>query len=505
MKKIILLISMVCVLNVVGAQTMLNKGFEDTTSQWSCIIAKPNGEMTQHFPEGISASRDNRISHSGRYSMKMSVADAGNFVMACTQKLDIHISSPQRIRITAWIKTEDCKQGAGLNCTHGNDKNKRLDYTSSKMQETLVMNTREWTKTTIDVLLHPGTKTIDVWAYFYGAGTVWVDDINIETFTNSDKKTSPVVTAYLDTLIKIVKENSLYRDSINWNTFPQQLTSLAKGMQTYKEARLLGNYIINELHQHGDNHSSLMSPSAVKQFSAVDIQGRGRVVESKYLGDGIGYVSMPGFGSINDSIGTAFATHAQEAIKRTDTENNICAWVVDLRDDDGGSCPPMIAGLGPVLGEGIYGRDVDVKNNLVLSIYKDGASYATENGKVIKESVTKVLKPYKLKNENVPVAVLIGPHCGSSGEATVGAFIGRHDTKLFGQPTAGFTKGNADFTLPDSSMIFISAVILTDRKGKKYPERILPDVQVDEPADSNEDVTLRRAKEWLSSFVPCKK
>ena len=62
---------------------------------------------------------------------------------------------------------------------------------------------------------------------------------------------------------------------------------------------------------------------------------------------------MPGFASISDSIRAAFATNTQQKIKDLDTKNNICAWIIDMRDDDGGSGPPMIAGLGPILGEGV--------------------------------------------------------------------------------------------------------------------------------------------------------
>ncbi len=72
------------------------------------------------------------------------------------------------------------------------------------------------------------------------------------------------------------------------------------------------------------------------------------------------------------------------------------------------------------------------------------------------------------------------------------------------QPTAGFTKGNRDFTLPDSSMIFIASGVQTDRNGKKYPERIFPDVHVEE-TDKNNDITLIKAQEWLRTFDGCKK
>jgi C-terminal processing protease CtpA/Prc len=125
--------------------------------------------------------------------------------------------------------------------------------------------------------------------------------------------------------------------------------------------------------------------------------------------------------------------------------------------------------------------------------------YTVENGVISTEYVTKVAVPYVLKNQHPAVAVLSGPKCGSSGEATVAAFIGRENTKLFGQPTAGFTKGNSDYTLPDGSMLFLSSGIQTDRNGKKYPDRIYPDVAVAESEEDGMDAVLQKAREWLLS------
>ena len=280
---------------------------------------------------------------------------------------------------------------------------------------------------------------------------------------------------------------------------------LASGMQTYREASLLSNYILSELRLHGDNHSTFLSSTAAKQFAAADIQGRGRKVEAEYLGEGVGYVSMPGFASINDSVNVSFAANVQALIKKIDTENKICSWIVDLRDDDGGSMGPMITGLGPILGEGMYALDYSysAKKDTGISFYRNGESYFELNGK--KDSLsTKILHPYKLKNDRIPVAVLIGKGCGSSGECTAAAFIGRNNTKLFGQPTAGFTTGNADFTLYDGSMLFIAGGVLTDRNGKKYRERIFPDIQIEESQTDNTDITLAQAKKWLVSIKKCK-
>lgn len=497
---------------ILRAQTIYNNSFEygsDTSvlvpKFWGFKIVTPNGKETHLLTNKIFAARDSSIVHSKKFSLKLLVADSNNFFFSAEQQLKINITKPKAIRIVTWIKTNDCKKGAGLNCTQINKLGEDIGYTSSRQQEVLVTNTTEWAKTELIVLLHPATKTLKLNAFMYGAGTVWFDDISIEEFATGKKLTAPIVTDYLDTLIKIVKVNSLFKDSLNWKILTNQLKDLASGMQTYREASLLSNYILSELRQHGDHHSSFLSATFAKQFATGDIGGRGRNVKTQYLGQGVGYISIPGFASINDSVCVSFAANAQALIKKIDTENEICGWIVDLRDNDGGSMSPMITAIGPILGEGMFALDYSytAKGDTGVSFYKNGESYFVLNGK--RDSLsTKVLHPYKLKNENVPVAVLIGKGCGSSGECTAAAFIGRKDSKLFGEPTAGFTTANADFTLPDGSMLFIAAGILTDRSGKKYPERIFPDVQIKESLTDKTDNTLEQAKKWLVSIEDCK-
>lgn len=495
-----------------NAQTILNTSFEKSsdTSQltpksWSFTIATPYGGETHKLTEDIFAIRDNSIAHSGKFSMKLSVADSNNFFFAAVQQIKINIKTVKKIRVVAWVKTKDCKHGVGLNCTQLNNLGKNVGYTSSRQQEVLVTNTNDWIKTELIVFINPATKSLKLSAFIYGSGTVWFDDITAEEFLNDNVKTAPIVSNYVDTLTKIVKENSLFKDSINWPVLTKELNILSSGTQTYREASLLTNYMISKLREHGDKHSTYLSSTAAKQFAREDIQGRGRKAAAKYLGEGVGYISIPGFASLNDSMSVSFATNVQALIKKIDTENKICSWIIDLRDDDGGSMRPMIAGLGPILGDGMFALDYlyTAKGDKGASFYKNGELYFELNDKKDSSS-TKVLYPYKILNEKAPVAVLIGKGCGSSGECTAAAFIGRKNTKLFGQPTAGFTTANADYTLPDGAMLFIAAGILTDRNGKKYPERIFPDVQIEETSSDKIDNTLHQAKQWLISMIQCK-
>ena len=48
----------------------------------------------------------------------------------------------------------------------------------------------------------------------------------------------------------------------------------------------------------------------------------------------------------------------QDQIKIMDHPYNI-GWIVDLRGNGGGNMWPMLAGIGPILGEGIAGYFID--------------------------------------------------------------------------------------------------------------------------------------------------
>jgi hypothetical protein len=196
--------------------------------------------------------------------------------MSAIQEIPVDLAGPQTIRISAWVKTKDCRDGAGINCTQLTGKGQRIGYTSSRQQECLVKRTSNWTRTKLIVPLRSEVRTLEVRSFIYGAGTVWFDDFAIEPFNKNKQPTAAIVTAFTDTVMKIVKANSLYTDSINWKRFADDVKQLQAGMQTYMEARLVANYILGELKRYGDNHSSIMSPAMVKQFALNDVMGQGR-------------------------------------------------------------------------------------------------------------------------------------------------------------------------------------------------------------------------------------
>src|SRR5262249_27262645 len=74
-------------------------------------------------------------------------------------------------------------------------------------------------------------------------------------------------------------------------------------------------------------------------------------------------------------------------------------WVVDLRGNIGGDMWPMLAGIGPILGEGGVGAFVG-KGDKRKWVYRDGR--ALEGEKVEMRATA----PYQLKQADPPVAVL---------------------------------------------------------------------------------------------------
>jgi C-terminal processing protease CtpA/Prc len=75
------------------------------------------------------------------------------------------------------------------------------------------------------------------------------------------------------------------------------------------------------------------------------------------------------------------------------------------------------------------------------------------------------------------------------------SFIGRPNTRTFGQPSGGFTSANSGFKLSDGSMLQLAVSYTANRNKKEYRGKIQPEVIITEVA--GEDATLKAAQEWL--------
>ncbi|WP_435138236.1 S41 family peptidase [Formosa sp. A9] len=299
---------------------------------------------------------------------------------------------------------------------------------------------------------------------------------------------------YMDEVLDIIEKNSIRRDSVNFKHLKGLINEKLKTIDSIEACYPLIEYTLTEL----KDHHSIFMPKAQKakweSTSKTKTINELITFSGKTLNNNIGYISMKGFNS-GDSISIqTYADSLQSTIKSID-HKNIKGWILDLRKNTGGNCWPMLAGVGPLLNEGICGYFIDRKHKKSSWFYKNG-----ETG-MDSTIITKISKtPYKLINETPCIAVLTSSKTCSSGEVVTVAFRNKKNTKSFGEPTAGLTTGNTQFDLSDGSAIFLTTSIYADRKGVVFGGKINPDELLTEPSvftELHEDPVIKRATEWI--------
>ena len=176
------------------------------------------------------------------------------------------------------------------------------------------------------------------------------------------------------------------------------------------------------------------------------------------------------------------------------TKQRIELWIIDLRYNGGGNMHPMMAGIAPLVGNGIVGSLTNLANEKLFDWEIKGANF-------IYAGYQAVTLPDNLKFKTIPkIAVLTSRWTVSSGEIVATAFKGRPNTKFFGEATGGYTTNNGWDILGDEIILNISTGIFTDRNGKAYEHNIPVDIEIpfEVIKDQEKDPCIIAAKKWLA-------
>jgi carboxyl-terminal processing protease len=441
---------------------------------------------------GFKVQLDATAAKSGAQSLKIaSTVEAPTGFQSVTQNCPVQISGPTLLHLRAAVKTRN-PTGVALWCQIWDDQ-KMIGFANSQSLGNKPSGAGEWQELELPLLLKPTTRRLVFGAYLAGKGEAWFDDLRFEASPAAGGPPSAQVKAYLNKAIAIVQQNALVQDSIPWAQTQAEMMSFASGMQQESEAHVIVDYLLGILRLYGDNHSSFKRPQAAMAYKAEQVAGEPPKPEARYLAEGIGYIAVPSFASVNNIRSLNFATDIQRLIQTLDTNHTVSGWIVDLRNNGGGNMYPMIAGLGPLLGDATLGYFVKGKYEVPWA-YRKGEAYNGKPG-----GTMKVETPYQLRNQQPRVAVLIGPRTASSGEMTAISFLGRPATRFFGAPTAGYTTANQGFELPDGAKINLAVSVTADRNHKKYPQRLTPDEEVKSHPQDTADQPLEAAKAWLAN------
>jgi len=395
------------------------------------------------------------------------------------------------LRLTGHIRTRGLEGTATLFVVV-NDADTRIFL--DDMRGRPVQGDAEWTPAEIRVPRLPNARTIEMGVLVIGAGVAWFDDLDVERVVNT-AETTDVAADYLAEALAIMEARSVHSPGANWVMLREEARIAASGSQvpsdTYPAIRLV-------LRRLGDSHSSLFTP---ERAARVVEGGADSTALPKWeppvaaiINERIASISVPAYTGVNTERMSAYADELQARVRELDTQGP-CGWIVDLRQNTGGNVFAMLAGIGPVLGEGDAGGGVAIDGTEVVRSYANGRSgRAAVSG-----------EPYELRHSSPPVAVLLGPNTASSGEAVALAFVGRPDTRTFGERTAGYTTGNVPIPLSDGAVLNLAVTAMTDRNRQVYRGAIEPDVVItgSPGADQAPDAVVAAAAAWLEANDAC--
>lgn len=233
------------------------------------------------------------------------------------------------------------------------------------------------------------------------------------------------------------------------------------------------------------NHSFLTRPNGevIVYYSELNCNAQFDVVDPQL--DDIGFIKVLGSYFQTPTEEKKFAEDLQKSIANQD-DPDIQGWIVDLRDNTGGNMYPMVAGIGPLIGEGVHGYFFDADDNTIPWGYRNGSSYiGTSN-------VETVDTPYTLQNQTPKIAVLTNKSVASSGEAVLISFKGLPNVRFFGTDSCGLSTGNVPHNLSDGSILLLAQSIMADRDFNKYGGRVSVDQEV-----TNDSQVVDAAVKWI--------
>jgi hypothetical protein len=281
---------------------------------------------------------------------------------------------------------------------------------------------------------------------------------------------------YLNELTNILETHSVYKHKIDWHQFRKDLLLRSRGCVSTGDCYPIVRYALKKLR---DKHSYFSGPPAADESMK---EQDPPVYPDESVPNNIGYVRVPY--CMGDEIQNAQFISTITSKIRARNQTRPTGWIIDLRGNFGGNMWPMMAGLAPLLAEGIQGYFREPGGRFIPWRLNNGAA-------AIDTQILAVNNEFRPTASAKRIAVLIDNRTASSGEAIAVLFKGMANTRFFGSPTYGVSTGCETFILSDGSRLNLATTIFADRNKNTYGGAILPDIYC---SDSD---AVTRAIAWL--------
>jgi len=319
----------------------------------------------------------------------------------------------------------------------------------------------------------------------------------------------------IDSALNVMERRAINSHHLNWPVLRDSVFRLAGKARTYREAFPALAYAFDRLEdKHGwltindSTHVNrkISRPERPLSTHYKNVFARGPRLYNGVVAGCYAYISIHFFGGQTEAEMNAFAQRIQDSLCRNMTPA-IRGLIIDLRLNAGGNGYPMYQGLANVLGDG----------PLIEGVNGRGQStgwFAIRRGLVTlhgnyNDSVVLRLERRCGNLSELPVAVLVGPATGSSGEQLAIAFTSRKNTVLIGEHTAGYVTANNGFLLPGADNgIVLAEGRSRNRTGKLFVDDVQPDIIItggDHFDQREKDAKVRAALRWLDGRLKGKK
>ncbi|MFN0016430.1 MAG: S41 family peptidase [Saprospiraceae bacterium] len=465
-----------------NCQTLVNPGFEQPDADAN------SGQTGWNTNRRTGISSDGQEPHAGAGCMRLHNVPGSGFGSISQVVTLLPATAIRKFRVSGHIRRDSVEGYVGIwiKATDGGATSLFFD----NMYDRQLAGSAPWARFSTDFVVDETAREVQIGGLLVGDGTAWFDDFDMEEIPMAIGAMPDSIRQFLNEAVDLVEKHALYRDSVNWPKVRSHVMAMSSDATAYSDCYPAVRYVLQKL---GDHHSFLMGAQSSKEWAEPEPDAykkmpltTGEIIEGKYA-----YLRMPGVNSGSEEANTYFADQLHDLLDSLAKAKPV-GWILDLTANTGGNCWPMLAGIGPLLGEGPCGYFLVPGASTDASwYYKKGAAGIGKN------PITKVSrKPARLDKKMPPVAVLTGPRTGSSGEVVTVAFRKRPNTRSFGEPTAGLSTGNQSYPLRDGSQIFLTTSVYADREKMAYGSKIIPDETVPKGA---EDKAIEAAKKWLEN------
>lgn len=320
------------------------------------------------------------------------------------------------------------------------------------------------------------------------------------TFSFSQTFKNDSVKAFVDKSIDLIRLNAV--DTSNMIPIQKIFYSKAKDFNSVSELPPLYSEIFMLLNDHhgslkykgktyGWNKPAISKNAYLKEKLKFD-----KAVVSQIIDKRIGYIRIPGNNDFAftqvDSIANDITGHINKI-----NSTKIKAWIIDLRTNTGGNMYPILLGLKEFIGSEniIFGGFRNSKN-------ESSGRWEIKNGKMLIDGI-ELARKVQLERpirKDVPIVILTSCYTASAGEMTAISLIGRKNTFVVGEPTAGYTTAVQGFAINDNAGLNLATDYVHDRNLKVYKNQILPDIEVlqgDNIEDFRNDTKIIEARKLI--------